>query len=52
MHLFFVQAVQATFLAEEWVDHSLDTARDAKAKQEAVEKAHSDANKKLKETIV
>ena len=51
MHLFFVQVVQAAFMAEEWVDHSLETARDAKAKQEAVKKAHLDANKKLKETI-
>jgi len=51
MHLFFVHAVQAGFMAEEWVDHSLEMARDAKAKQEVVEKAHSNSNKKLKETI-
>ena len=35
-------------MAEEWVDHSLEMARDAKAKQEAAEKAHSNADKKLK----
>ena len=39
-------------MAEEWVDHFLETVRDAKAKQEAAKRAHSDADKKLKETIV
>ena len=33
------------------MDHSLEMARDAKAKQEAAQRAHSDADKKLKETI-
>ena len=33
------------------MDHSLETARDAKAKQETAKRAHSDINKKLKETI-
>ena len=51
MYLSSMQFVQATFMAEEWVDHALDTVRDAKAKQEATEKAHSNADKKLKETI-
>ena len=46
-----MQFVQAIFMAEEWVDHALDTVRDAKAKQEATEKAHSNEDKKLKETI-
>ena len=51
MYLSSVQFVQAIFMAEEWVDHALDTVRDAKAKQEATEKAHLNADKKLKETI-
>ena len=38
-------------MAEEWVDHSLEMARDAKAKQEAAERAHSNTDKKLKQTI-
>ena len=46
-----MQFVQVAFMAEEWVDHSLEMARDAKAKQEVVERAHSDVDKKLKETI-
>ena len=33
------------------VDHSLDVAKDAKGKLEATERAHSDADKKLKETL-
>ena len=48
MYLFIVQSVQAAFMAEEWVDHSLEMARDAKAKQEAAERAHSNTDKKLK----
>ena len=51
MYLSSMQFVQAIFMAEEWVDHALDTVRDAKAKQEATEKAHLNADKKLKETI-
>ena len=51
MYLLFVQFIQVAFMAEEWVDHSLEMARDAKAKQEAAKKAHTDADKKLKETI-
>ena len=46
-----VQSVQATFMAEEWVDHSLDMAKDAKNKLEAIERAHTDADKKFKETL-
>ena len=33
------------------MDHALDMARDAKARQEVAKRAHSDADKKLKETI-
>ena len=51
MYLSSVQSIQTAFMAEEWVDHALDTMRDAKAKQEAVERAHSNADKKLKDTI-
>ncbi|KAL0016039.1 hypothetical protein SO802_003108 [Lithocarpus litseifolius] len=45
------KSVQAASMAEEWVDHFLEIARDAKAKLEAVERAYSDANKKLNKTI-
>ena len=38
-------------MAKEWVDHSLDMAREAKNKLEVAEKAHTDADKKLKETL-
>ena len=38
-------------MAKEWVDHSLDMAREAKNKLEAVEKAHENTDKKLKETL-
>ena len=38
-------------MAEEWVDHSLDLAREAKNRLEAADKAHSNADKKLKETL-
>ena len=48
---FFKFSVQVAFIAEEWVDHSLEMNRDVKAKQEAAERAHTDADKKLKETI-
>lgn len=51
MYLLFVQFIQVAFMAEEWMDHSLKMAKDVKAKQEAAKKAHTDANKKLKETI-
>ena len=51
MCLLFVQSVQAAFMAEEWVDHSLKMAKDAKANQKATERAYTDPNKKLKETI-
>ena len=38
-------------MVKEWVDHSLKVARDAKTKLEATERAHADADKKLKETL-
>lgn len=38
-------------MAKEWVDHFLDLARMAENKLEAAEKAHLEANKKLKETL-
>ena len=44
-----MQSVQAVFMAKEWVDHSLEVARDAKNKLEAIERAHAD--KKLKKTF-
>ena len=38
-------------MAEEWVDHSLVLVRKAENKLEAIEKAHMEADKKLKETL-
>ena len=38
-------------MAKEWVGHSLDLVRKAENKLEAVEKAHVDADKKLKQTL-
>ena len=38
-------------MAKEWVDHSLDMAKKAKNKLEAVERAYADADKKLNETL-
>ena len=38
-------------MAKEWVDHSLDIARDAKTKLEAAKRAYANADKKLKETL-
>ena len=46
-----MQFVQATFEAKEWVNHALDQARKAKGKLDIVEKAHVEADKKLKETF-
>ena len=46
-----MQFVQATFEAKEWVNHALDQARKAKGKLDVVEKAHVEADKKLKETL-
>ena len=38
-------------MAEEWVDHSLDIAKEAKNKLEVAEKAHANKDKKLNETF-
>lgn len=38
-------------MADEWVDHSLEMTIDAKTKQEAAERARSNVDKKVKETI-
>jgi len=38
-------------MAEEWVDHFLDLARKAENKLEVVKKAHTEADKRLKETL-
>ena len=38
-------------MAEEWVNHSLDVARKAEKGLEAAEKAHAEADKKLKKTL-
>lgn len=40
------QLVQATFVAEEWVDHALGETCDADAKKEAAEMAQARAEKK------
>ena len=46
-----MQSVQVTFMVEEWVDHTLDQARQAEGKLAAAEKAHTKVDKKLKETL-
>lgn len=46
-----MQSIQAVFIAEEWVDHALDQARQAKGKLTAVEKAHTEVDKRLKESL-
>ena len=51
MRFSFVQSVQVAFMAKEWVDHSLEVARDAKTKLEAAERAHVDVDKKFKKTL-
>ena len=38
-------------MVEEWVDHTLDQARQAEAKLAVAEKAHTKVDKKLKETL-
>lgn len=38
-------------MVEEWVDHALDQARQAEGKLTAAEKAHTEVDKKLKETL-
>ena len=43
--------MQATFVAEEWVDHALGQAHVAKGKLETAEKAHADSEKRLKDAL-
>ena len=38
-------------MVKEWVDHTLDLARQAEGKLAAAEKAHTKVDKKLKETL-
>ncbi|XP_075645347.1 uncharacterized protein LOC142616359 [Castanea sativa] len=45
------KAVQASFMAEEWVDHSLDLARKAEHNAEAAVRAQKEAELNLKETL-
>ena len=47
-----MQFVQAAFVVEEWVDHALDKAQKVEDKLDATKKAHTKADKKLKETLV
>lgn len=47
----FLLAVQASFIAEEWVDHALSKTREAKNKLELSEKAYADLKKRLKDTL-
>ena len=43
--------MQASFIAEEWVDHALSKSRDAKGKLAHSEKAQAEAKKKYKESL-
>ena len=38
-------------MVKEWVDHTLDQAKQAEGKLRAVEKAHMEVDKKLKENL-
>lgn len=45
-------AMQASFVVEEWVDHALSKTREAKKKKlELSEKAHTNTEKRLKDTL-
>ena len=46
-----MQAVQAAFMAEEWVDHSLDAARKSEKAYEVAEKARAESEKRLREAL-
>ena len=46
-----LQSVQAAFMAEEWVDHTLDQARQVEGKLIATKKARAEVDKKFKETL-
>ena len=43
--------MQAAFVVEEWVDHALGHAHEAKGKLEATKKAHAKTKKRLKDTL-
>lgn len=43
--------MQPTFVAKEWVDHTLGQAREPECKLEITEKAYEEADKKLKQTL-
>ena len=44
--------MQASFVAEEWVDHTLSKTRKAETKLEQSEKAHADSERRHKEALV
>lgn len=46
-----MQAVQPSFVAEEWVDHVLSKSRDAESKLVALDKALAENEKKYKESL-
>ena len=46
-----MQSIEATFVAEEWMDHTLGQARVAKGKLETAEKSHVDSEKRLKNAL-
>ena len=43
--------MQATFVAEEWVDHTLGQAREAEGKLEEVEKTYAETENMLKDIL-
>ena len=46
-----MQSIEATFVAEEWMDHTLGQACVAKGKLETAEKSHVDSEKRLKNAL-
>ena len=45
------QSVQAAFMAEEWVDHTLGQACEVEGKLEATKKAYAETKQRLKDTL-
>ena len=43
--------MQAAFVAEDWVDHTLGQAREAEGKLEATKKAYAEIEKRLKDIL-
>lgn len=43
--------MQASFVAEEWVDHALGQVREAEDKKDVAEKAQAKSEQKLKDTL-